>query len=86
MVLNRLSLCVCVKVIVNETTSVACHINIYSHKIIPIYDSITDQMVNLASGSGSDTQACNFQTGFLNGSGETMAAMRVDSPDAAEFS
>lgn len=70
----------------NETISGACHINIYSDKIIQIYDSNRDQMVNLGSGSDSDTQACNFQTGFFNGSGETMTAMRVDSHDTAEFS
>lgn len=45
----------------NETISGACHINIYSDKIIPIHDSNREQMVNLALRSGSDTLATCLQ-------------------------
>lgn len=54
-------------------------------KIIPIYDSNRDQTLNLPFGSGSDAHACNFQTGFLNGSRGTMTEC-VWTLDAAEFS
>lgn len=73
----------------NETIAGTPHVNICSNKIIPIYAAATEikrVTVNLALGSGSDAHACNFQTGFLNGSRETKTAMHVDTHDTAEFS
>lgn len=35
---------------------------------------------------GSDSRACNFQTGSLDGSLERMAAVCCDGHDVAEFS